>query len=118
MQTVKTNALPSTNYGVVRLRKQIINTNSYVGTMLANQIDVEGNYNTAIGVDGIFKLYQDHFMALNYAQTDENEGISTVWSMDHSKFRANFERRSNRGFGYSVGYSYVGSDYNPEMGFE
>ena len=118
MQTAKTDSLASTNYGVLRLRKQIINSNSYVGTMVANQIDVNGQYNTAVGVDGIFKLYRDHYMNINYAQTYENDGISNVLTTDHSKLQTTLERRSNRGFGYDLSYSYVGPDYNPAMGFE
>jgi hypothetical protein len=118
MQTVKTDSLPSTNYGVIRLRKQVINTQSYVGGMIANQIDVNGRFNTALGIDGIFRVLGNDFVSINYAQTYENNGIKTPFSMEHAKIRALWEKRSNRGLGYSFGYNRAGASYNPEMGFE
>ena len=118
MQTVNTDILPSTNYGVLRLRKQIINSQTYVGGIVANQIDVNGRYNTAVGLDGIFRFGIDHFMEVNYAQTYETGGITTPLSHEHGKFRFNMERRSNLGFGYDLSFNNAGPGYNPEMGFE
>jgi hypothetical protein len=118
MQTANTDILPSTNYGVLRLRKQVINSQSYVGGMVANQIDVNGRYNTAVGVDGIFRVFGNDFLNINFAQTYENNGITTPFSVEHAKIRTLWERRSNRGLGYSLGFNRAGPTYNPEMGFE
>ncbi len=59
MQTAKTNGQLSTNYGVVRTRRQIGSTNSYAGGMLTNQIDTEGNYDLTGAIDGIFDLGEE-----------------------------------------------------------
>ena len=80
MQTASKDTLASTNYGVLRLRRNVINSQTYIGGMVTNQIDTEGNYNTAVGVDGIFKVYKDHYMGINLAQTYENEGVKTPFS--------------------------------------
>ncbi len=118
MQTARVDSVQSTNYGVFRLRKQVITPNTFVGGMIANKIDVDGKYNTNIGLDGIFQIHEDHFFNINYAQTYENTGITTPFSNEHAKLRTKLERRSNKGFGYDLSYSYVGPGYNPEMGFE
>ncbi len=118
MQTVKVDSVESTNFGVFRLRKQVITPSTFIGGMIANKIDVNGKFNTNVGLDGIFQLYKDHFFNINYAQTYENNGITTPFSNEHAKLRTKLERRSNRGFGYDLSYAYTGPGYNPEMGFE
>jgi len=118
MQTVKVDSVESTNFGVFRLRKQVITPSTFIGGMIANKIDVNGKYNTNVGLDGIFQIHKDHFFNINYAQTYENNGITIPFSNEHSKLRTKLERRSNRGFGYDLSYVYTGPGYNPEMGFE
>jgi len=111
-------SIPSTNFTVFRLRKQILTPSSFVGGILVNKIDINGNYNTNIGLDGIFQLHKDHFFNINYAQTYENNGITTPFSNEHAKLRTKFERRSNKGFGYDLSANYTGKYYDPEVGFE
>jgi len=118
MQTASVDSAASANFGVFRLRKQILTPSTFVGGILVNKIDVNGNYNTNIGLDGIFQLYKDHFFNFNYAQTYENGGIATPFSNDHAKLRTKLERRSNKGLGYDLSANYTGKYYNPEVGFE
>lgn len=118
MQTASTSALSSTNYGVLRLRKQVFNNQSYMGGMIANQIDVNGMFNTAVGIDGIFRVFGMDYFNINFAQTYENNGVTTPFSMDHSKINMKWERRNTKGFGYDFGYNRAGIQYNPAMGFQ
>ena len=118
MQTAGTSALSSTNYGVLRLRKQVFNNQSYMGGMIANQIDVNGMFNTAVGIDGIFRVFGMDYFNINFAHTYENNGVTTPFSMDHSKINMKWERRNTKGFGYDFGYNRAGIQYNPAMGFQ
>jgi len=45
MQTEEIDKLPSTNWGVFRARKQVLNENSYVGGIITNKVNKE-EYNT------------------------------------------------------------------------
>jgi len=56
MQTANSDELPSENFGVLRLRRQVINSNSYVGGMFTSRLGGNGNYNIAYGFDGIFRV--------------------------------------------------------------
>ncbi len=118
MQTESIGDLNSTNYGVVRLRRQVINPFTYIGGIVTNKVDTRGNYNTTTGVDGVFRLTTDDYVNVNYAQTFYNDLDISPFSASNAKMRINFERRKNLGFGYNLGFSRVGENYEPEMGFE
>ena len=45
MQTQKTDNLSSENFGVLRLRRQVINAYSYMGTILTSRMGRDGSYN-------------------------------------------------------------------------
>jgi len=53
MQTEKHGETPGENFGVLRLRKQVINPNSYVGGIFTSRVGMNGNQNYAYGLDGI-----------------------------------------------------------------
>ncbi|MDN5203667.1 DUF5916 domain-containing protein [Fulvivirgaceae bacterium BMA10] len=118
MQTAKIEDKASTNYGVLRLRKQAINEFSYVGGMITNQIDADGNFNTGIGLDGVFRVSQNDYFEFNFAQTYYNDVTPSPFSFSNAKLRLNWERRNIKGFGYDFSFSRVGADFDPEMGFE
>ena len=115
MQTEASDKLPSTNWGVFRARKQVFNENSYIGGIITNKVNKE-EYNTAYGVDGIFRLFGQDFLRMSWAQTFEDSIQNR--NFDNWRFRVNWEKRSIRGFGYNISVSGAGEDYDPEMGFE
>ena len=45
MQTASINELSSENFGVMRVRKRIFNTYSYIGAMVTSYIGADGSYN-------------------------------------------------------------------------
>jgi hypothetical protein len=117
MNTARFNGNPAENFSVTRLRKQIINENSYIGGMIASRLDFDGNYNVAYGLDGIFRVVKDDYLELKMAQTADKQISSNMFSLHPSYFTARWERRSDEGFGYDGMYAYWGKDFQPRSGF-
>ncbi len=111
------NLLPSENFGVMRFRRQVINENSYIGTMATSRTGSDGSYNLAYGLDGIFRLFGNDYLDVRWSQTFEN-GIKNNSFQDPTFLMANWERRSTRGLSYGLGYTRSGSHFNPGIGFE
>ena len=118
MQTDKVADLSSENFGVVRLRRQVLNPYSYVGGIVTSRMGTDGTYNRAYGLDGIIRLFGDDYLMLNWAQTFENDAENDPASLDQSKLRAHIERYRISGWSYGFNYSRTGEDYNPGLGFE
>lgn len=118
MQSAPEEDLLSENFTVLRLRKQVINSNSYVGGMVTNRMDFNGAYNTAYGLDGIFRLFGDDYLKVMWAQTFDNNSSNEALSLDPTRIFINWERRTLKGLSYEVNYSRAGSDYNPGIGYE
>ncbi|MFC2129423.1 DUF5916 domain-containing protein, partial [Bacteroidota bacterium] len=111
-------SLLSENFTVLRLRKQVINTNSYVGGMATNRMDFNGSYNTAYGLDCIFRLFGDDYLKVMWAQTFDDASSNDALSLDPARIYVNWERRTSKGIAYNFDYSRAGSDYNPGIGYE
>jgi hypothetical protein len=109
--------LPSENFGVLRFRRQVINENSYVGAGFTSRLGANGHYNIGYGLDGIFRLFGQDYLDLKFAQTFET-GAVTSYFMKPTRLTADWTRRSTKGLGYTLGYSYSGLNFNPGMGFE
>ncbi len=118
MQTAPYEDIASENFGVLRLRRRVFNPFSYVGGMITSRIGMDGSYNVAYGLDGIFRLFGDDYLSYNWAQSFEDEAANKVLSLDPSRFRISWERRKTEGVGYNLSLSRMGKDYNPGMGFE
>ncbi len=109
--------LPSENLGTLRFRRQVINENSYIGSMLTSRVGVNGNYNLAYGLDGIIKLFGDDYIDLKWSQSYET-GVKNNSIDEPTRISARWERRSRNGLGYYLGYSRSGIHFNPGIGFE
>lgn len=109
--------LPSENFGVLRLRRQVLNDNTYIGAMMTSRLGANGTYNLGYGVDGIFKLFGDDYLDLKWSQTFETDVKNSSLS-EPTRIMARWERRSSKGLGYDLGYSHSGTHYNPGIGFE
>ncbi len=118
MQTAKLNSLPSENFGVFRARKQVINQNSYLGSILTTRIGTNGNYNVAYGIDGIFRLFGDDYLDLKFAQSYETGVDGNFASWNPTSIRVNWERRTQKGLGYDISASHSGDNFNPGVGFK
>ncbi len=110
--------LPSENFGVIRMRRQVINQYSYVGGMMTSRLGADGTYNIAYGLDGIFRIFGDDYVDIKWAQTFENNASNNALSLAPSRFRVSWQRRRSEKLGYSFSYSHSGSEFNPGVGFE
>ena len=63
-----TTIVPSENFGVIRLRRQVLNPYSYIGTMLTSRIEKGGEYNYCLGLDGTIRLSEQDYFTFNIAQ--------------------------------------------------
>lgn len=107
---------PSENFGVLRMRRQVINPNSYIGAMGTSRLGADGSYNFAYGVDGIFRIFGDDYIDIKWAQTFEDSLKNSSFS-EPLRFTASWERRTNKGLGYEAGFSHSGETFNPGIGF-
>lgn len=118
MQTAKSEGLNSENFTLLRLRRQVSKTNSYVGGIFTNRMDFEGNYNSNYGVDAILHVTGDEYLTAKWAQSFENTKNNQLFSIDPARIHLNWERRRFDGFSYFLTYNRVGENYAPDMGFE
>jgi Domain of unknown function (DUF5916) len=118
MQTAAIEDVPSQNLGVLRVRRQVFNPNSWVGAIATSQVGLDGTFNTAYGLDGIVKLFGDDYMSWNWAQTFATGETNRAFSLDSAKFRINWQRRTLEGLAYDLDFSRAGADYDPGLGFE
>jgi hypothetical protein len=120
MQTapLEEKALPGENFGVIRLRRRVLNPYSYVGGMITSRIGNDGSYNEAYGFDGILRVSGDNYLSFGWAQTFENGRKNDPLSLDPTRLRIAYERRTQKGLGAYLGLSRAGRDYFPGMGFE
>ncbi|WP_437316486.1 DUF5916 domain-containing protein [Sorangium sp. So ce385] len=124
MQTARSDALPSENFGVLRLRRQLDDPLSTVGGMLTSRVGLDGRYQLAYGLDSTVHVVADEFLTLKWAQSlrsarpaapDEAEPARPI---DSGRAVALWERRRGEGFSYRAELSWAGDDFDPGMGFE
>ena len=118
MQTAPLDTVPSENFGVLRARRRVFNPYSYFGGMLTSRLGMDGSYNVAYGLDGIFRLFGDDYLTLKWAQTFETGMPNDPLSMSPSRILAILQRRNEEGFAYDLAYSMSGEEFNPGIGFE
>lgn len=118
LQSRNKNDIAAENFGVLRLRRNVINNRSYVGGMLTTRYNADGDENYAYGLDGIINVTGEDFLKINLAQSVDSDDSSTLSAEDRSRVFVQWENRQARGLGYSVSYSSVGEAYKPGLGFE
>ena len=119
VQSAERGGLPSENFGVLRVRQQVFNPYSYAGGMVTSRVGTDGRYNVAYGLDGIFRLFDDEYLTLKWAQTFDDSIV------DANDFRfgdagmlfASWQRRRQQGIIYNATVRRTGADYRPELGF-
>lgn len=115
MQTAKTDDTAADNFGVVRMRRNVINQYSYVGGIFTSRLGADGHQNFAYGLDGTFRLFGDDYLDTKVASTYDNKVES---KFNKSAFGyLQWERRSEKGLGYIFKYYYLGEQFNPGVGY-
>jgi len=118
LQTARSDGLLSENFGVLRLRKQVFNSNSTVGGMVTSRVEEDGRYNAAVGVDGLIRMFGDEYVTLKWASTFDTDDGSGISPVDRSRLIARWERRRQNGLSYAADFIRSGGNYAPEMGFQ
>ena len=121
MQTAGTETLSSENFGVLRLRRRVLNANSFVGGIATSRIDTEGSYNVTYGLDGLFRVGGDDYVTLKWIQTLDggNEERDLAPSgLDAGRVVIDWTRRRTEGLSYQHAFTWSGEGYDPGVGFE
>ena len=109
--------IPSENFGALRFRKQVFNENSYIGTIATSRVGADGTYNFAYGLDGVFRVFGNDYLDIRWSQTFENDVKNKAFK-EPTLINARWERRTETGLGYHIGYTQSGIHFNPGIGFE
>lgn len=110
------NDLESENFGVVRLRRNVLNENSSVGGIATARFDGRGDYNVVYGLDAIARVTGEEYLTVQFAQVfDDTAGGSTL--LESSLMRVSWQRRTSVGPFYSAVLSGIGKDFEPGIGF-
>ncbi|WP_437316776.1 DUF5916 domain-containing protein [Sorangium sp. So ce385] len=124
LQTAESGALPSENFGVLRLRRQLDDPLSSVGGMLTSRIGLDGRYNVAYGADGIIHVVGDEFLRLTWAQSLQSlrsarpdDAEPARW-LNSGRALLAWERRRAAGLSYRAEIGWAGEAFDPGVGFE
>ncbi len=109
--------IPAENFGILRLRRQVLNENSYAGGMLTSRLGPDGNDNYAYGLDATLRLFGDDYLTAIWAQTFNTQDLAVVESTDNYRLSTGWERRSRDGLAYNFNFSYQGKNYSPGIGY-
>lgn len=104
------------HFGVVRLRRQVINPFSTAGLMVTS-VAGDNPHNLGLGADASIRVQGDHYLSVKWASTFDSSIRQGASVADKSHWFSKWERRTGRGLGYSLQYARVGSDFTPELGF-
>jgi len=119
MQTEAAGDISSENFGVLRLRRRVLNAYSTIGGIVTTRVGNEGSYNVAVGVDGIIRAVGDEYVILKFARTFDDSDPSGLGLLDRGRrIVARWERRKQSGIRYSVDYIRSGAAYTPDLGFQ
>ncbi len=110
--------LASENFGIFRVRRQVINENSYVGGILTTRIGTDGSYNTALGLDGIFKFFENDYINVKMVQLLDNSVQNNAFNPDQARFHFNWSRMSDKGLNYGFTWGRSGKYFDPKIGFQ
>ena len=115
VQTGEENSHPSTNYSVVRMKKDIL-TLSYIGFLFTNLIDADGHDNQVFGVD--FNYKTDRFLTnKNFRIYGAIAGSVTDGNSDKNlDGRVSVRYEDDLAYFYSA-YQVIQEKFNPEIGF-
>jgi hypothetical protein len=119
LQTASSQSLPSENFGVLRLKKGILNPSSYAGGIVTSRIGADGTSNMVLGLDADLNVYSDDYLTFRVSQSIDSNVSETRRNSfsDNSIFRLAWERRASTGLLYRFFINRTGQDFDPGIGF-
>jgi hypothetical protein len=120
MQTARDKGLAPENSGVLRLRKQVINAQSYVGGMTTSRINLDGGWNYAYALDGIVNVVGDEFVTFTWAQTVDRARPKPSFQkpLTAGRIALEWQRRVFEGFSYLTKFTWSDGEFEPGLGFD
>jgi hypothetical protein len=116
MQTKELGTTPTENFGVLRMRRAVLNPYSNAGVMLTSYVG-GGRHNVAAAADGTLRLSTNHYLTTRAASTSDSERGDGETLISSSHLFGSLQRRTQRGLQYNVNATRSGSDFVPELGF-
>ncbi len=116
MQTTAKGNLGAENFGVIRMRRNVINKWSYLGGMVNSRIGNHGQSNFAYGVDYVWRIFGDEYITAKVAQT-VNDGDASRFSIHNTFANLMWEHRQEKNLMYKINYWYAGEQFNPLIGY-
>lgn len=119
LQTAESDSLPSENFGVLRLRRQVLNAYSYAGGMVTSRVGLDGGYNFAYGLDGVARVAGNTYLTFQWAQSFDRAQIDggNLKPVNSGRLTGELTRRQRKGWGYDAVVAWAGPAYNPGIGF-
>lgn len=116
MHIAGTSGQPGENAGVMRVRRNIGRSDSYVGLLGTSRIG-GGEHNVVLGGDLELNLRNNDYFTAEISQSFDSRPGSSRGTLPRGRARAQLERRQRRGIGFGLGAGVTGSAYRPSLGF-
>lgn len=118
MQTAATALTPSENMGVVRVRRRVLNENSYVGGIFTSRVAEAGlGRNLVYGLDTRIRVAGQDYLTLAWAQSFDDDPAQHVSGLGRGLARLAWGRRGVDGLVYDLDVTRVGGGFDPDLGF-
>ncbi len=118
MQTAPGGGLPYENFGVYRVRRSVLDANSYVGGIVTTRIGSDRTYNHVYGFDTQLRVLPKTFLIAKWAQVLSNATGLSFWEDTSGGFaRLRLERRTQIGLSYTLSGTWQGQKFEPGVGF-
>lgn len=115
MQTAEAGDTPSENAGVLRLRRRVLNDNSYLGGMLTGRLSAGGGHSLVAGGDALLRARGQDY--LSFALATSGSDADTLEAEERLFGLVRWERRGVYGALFDVEVAHVGAGFKPDLGF-
>lgn len=85
---------------------------------MTNRIDENGHYNSALGIDLLYNVFDDDFLSASIVQTYTDTLSNSVDFINGGRLSFKWERRAFTEFAYFFSYERAGEKYLPGAEFE
>ncbi len=119
MQTETETSGVSENFGVMRLRRRVLNDQSTLGALVTTRIDTDGNTNVAYIADSRLQVFANDYLTAQWGQSFDNEQNED--NFNSGMARLTWERPgtlTSQGLAYRFSAKWAGAEFNPGIGFQ
>jgi hypothetical protein len=116
MQTAGRDSTQGENFGVVRVRRQVLNPFSYAGGIFTSRIAADGRYNVAYGTDASVRVGASRYLDFAWAQSFEPG--SERGPGRSGQLRASLVERRIVGLNGGLEVQWAGRDFDPGLGYQ